>query len=167
MEERDRDPDIAIFRLPPGAAERIAKKPIDGPRGNWPAPPKVGENVMFAGYPAQERIITKPDEISFGFYSAMTDVTSITDHQIWCRFNRECWAEAHGLGLPPIGYGLGGISGGPLLIPDFRDGAWLWRLGGVISQAAPEGPPEDVLFEGVISHRAEYILLDGTLAKLR
>jgi hypothetical protein len=167
LNEPDRDADIAVFRLTPGAAGRIAKKPIDGPSGDWPAPPKVGENVMFNGFPGQERIITNPGEISFGFYSVMTPVTSITDHQISCRFDRECWADAHGLGQPPLGYGLGGISGGPLLIPDFRDGAWFWRLGGVISQAPCERPPEDVLFESVVSHRVEYILPDGTLAKLR
>ena len=160
------DPDIAVFSLTHGAAERIGKKPIDGPQGDWPESPKEGESIMLAGFPGQERIITKQDEISFGFYSAMTPVTSCTNHQISCRFNRESWADAHGLGLPPPGYGLGGISGGPLLIPDFRDGEWSWRLGGVISQAPSERPPNDVLFESVVAHRAEYILPDGTLAKL-
>ncbi len=167
LDEPDRDPDIAVFRLTPGAAERIARKPINGPKGAWPAPPNVGETVMFAGFPGQARIMTEPDEISFGMYSAMTPVTSTTDHQISCRFDREYWIDAHRLGLPPLGYGLGGISGGPLLIPDFRDGAWSWRLGGVISQAPPKRPPKDVLFDSVISHRAEYILPDGTVAKLR
>lgn len=166
LEEPDRDPDIAVFRLTPGAAERIGKMPIEGPKGDWPAPPNVGESVMFAGFPGLARIIAKPGEISFGVYSAMTPVTSITDHQISCRFDREHWVDAHGLGLPPLGYGLGGISGGPLLIPDFRDDAWFWRLGGVVSQAPPGRTPEDVLFESVISHRAEYILPDGTLARL-
>ncbi len=61
---------------------------------------------------------------------------------------------------------LGGISGGPLLVPDYRDGAWGWRLGGVISQATEELPPEKVVFEMVVAHRAEYIQSDGTLAKL-
>lgn len=162
-----READIAVFRLTPGAAERIGKAPIDGPIGDWPSPPNVGESVMFAGFPGKERIIMKLDEISFGIYSAMTPVTSITEHQIACRFNRETWADAHGLGLPPAGYGLGGISGGPLLVPDYRHGAWFWRLGGVLSQAPRERPPEDVLFESVICHRAEYILPNGTLARVR
>jgi hypothetical protein len=150
LEEPDREPDIAVFRLTPGAAERIGKKPIDGPKDDWPAPPNVGENVMIAGFPGRGRINIKRDEINFGIYSAMTPVTSITDHQISCRFDREYWIDAHGLGLPPLGYGLGGISGGPLLIPDFRDGAWFWRLGGVISQAPDERPAKNVLFESVV-----------------
>jgi hypothetical protein len=73
--------------------------------------------------------------------------------------------DQHGTSLPPPGYGLGGISGGPLLVPDFRGDAWTWRLGGVISQATEERPPEKVLIEMVVAHRAEYILTDGTLAK--
>jgi hypothetical protein len=78
---------------------------------------------------------------------------------------REFMIDQHGTGLPPPGYGLGGISGGPLLVPDFRDGVWAWRLAGVISQATEERPPEAVLIEMVVANRAEYIQPDGTLAK--
>jgi hypothetical protein len=73
--------------------------------------------------------------------------------------------DQHGNGLPPKGYGLGGISGGPLLVPVYRDGAWSWRLGGVISQAIEERPPDEVMFEMVVAHRAEYIQPEGKLAK--
>ncbi len=164
--EPEREPDIATFRMPTGAVLRVGKKPILAPSKEWPPPPKVGENVLFVGCPGLERLITGPNEMNFGFHSGMTGVTSITDHQIACRFEREFWIDAHGLGLPPLGYGLGGISGGPLLVPDYRDGAWGWRLGGVISQATEELPPEKVVFEMVVAHRAEYIQSDGTLAKL-
>lgn len=157
--------DIATFRLPAGATERIGKKPILALDLEWPVPPNVGESVMFGGFPAQERIVRGTDEVDFGFHSAMTPVTSITEHQISCRFNRDTMLDNLGTGLPHVGYGLAGISGGPLLVPDFRDGAWAWRLGGVISQAQPERPADEVLFESVVAHRAEYILPDGTLAR--
>jgi hypothetical protein len=96
----------------------------------------------------------------------MTGAAAVTDHQITVRFEREFMIDQHGTGLPPVGYGLGGISGGPLLVPDFRDGAWMWRLGGVIAQATEERPPDEVLVEMVVAHRAEYIQADGTLAKM-
>ncbi len=159
--------DIATFALPEGAVERIGKQPVRALHADWPAPPRDGESVMFVGYPGKERLIEAIDEINFGIYSAMTPVTSITDHQISCRFNRQFWIDAHGHGLPPVGYGLGGISGGPLLVPDFQQGEWRWRLGGVISQAPEERPAEAVLFESVVCHRAEYIQPDGSLARLR
>lgn len=92
----------------------------------------------------------------------MLPVTSLTEEQITCRFDREAMVAAHGSALPPVGHELGGISGGPLLIPDYRDGAYHWRLGGVISEARASE-----ILESVVSHRAEYILPDGRLAKLR
>lgn len=164
-DEREREPDIATFRLPVGAAERIGKKPIMAPPNGWPPPPKAGEQVMFAGFPGQERIVLSPGAISFGFHSGMSPATSITEHQITLRFEREFMLDHHGSGLPPKGYGLGGISGGPVLVPLYYDSAWTWRLGGVISQATEERRPEEVIFEFVVAHRAEYIQPDGTLAK--
>lgn len=164
--EPDREPDIATFRMPRGAVHRVGKKPIVASSKEWPPPPKVGENVLFVGCPGQERLIAGPSEMNFGFHSGMTGVTSITDHQIACRFDRESWIDVQGNGLPPLGYGLGGISGGPLLVPNYRDGTWGWRLGGVVSQATEERSPEQVLFEMVVAHRAEFIRLDGTLAKV-
>jgi hypothetical protein len=90
----------------------------------------------------------------------------VTHHQITVRYEREFMIDQHGNGLPPPGYGLGGISGGPLLVPDFRDGEWRWRLGGVIAQATEERPPDQVLIEMVVAQRAEYIHANGTLAKM-
>jgi hypothetical protein len=163
--EPEPDADIATFRLSRDATQRIGKKPILAPPETWPPPPKPGEQVMFGGFPGQERIMLGPGEISFGFHSGMSSATSVTQHQITQRYEREFMIDQHGNGLPPKGYGLGGISGGPLLVPNYRDGAWVWRLGGVISQATEERPPEEVIFEMVVAHRAEYIQPDGTLAK--
>jgi len=164
--EPETGPDIATFRLPVGADRRIGKEPISSPPDMWPPPPNPNESVLFAGFPGQERRPLDDGSMSFGFHSGMSGVTSITEHQITQRYEREFLIDHHGNGLPPKGYGLGGISGGPLLVPVYRDGAWIWRLGGVISQATEESPPDDVIFEMVVAHRAEYIQPDGTLAKI-
>ena len=147
------------------ADRRLGKAAISAPPDTWPPPPNPGEQVMFGGFPGQERIISGPGAISFGFHSGMSAATSVTERQIAQRYEREFMIDQHGNGLPPKGYGLGGISGGPLLVPLYRDGAWTWRLGGVISQATEERPPDEVIFEMIVAHRAEHIQPDGTLAK--
>jgi hypothetical protein len=67
-----------------------------------------------------------------------------------------------GSGLPPPGYNISGVSGGPLLVPTLiRQGVLegvVWRLGGVIVQAAMGD-----LFEQVVAVRAHYIQPDGRL----
>jgi hypothetical protein len=68
--------------------------------------------------------------------------------------------------LPADGYGLGGISGGPLLIPEYSHGARTFRLGGVVTEAPGPRAPEDVLLEMVVAERADFIQADGRLAKI-
>jgi hypothetical protein len=65
-----------------------------------------------------------------------------------------------GQGLPPIGYDIGGVSGGPLLIPTLAGNSIYFRLGGVIVEAA-----RGDLFEGVVSARADFLLPDGQLVR--
>jgi hypothetical protein len=64
-----------------------------------------------------------------------------------------------GSGLPPVGYDIGGVSGGPTLMPTLvRQGAVegiVWRFAGVIVQAAMG------MFEQVVAVRAHYIQPDG------
>lgn len=90
----------------------------------------------------------------------MTAINRITDHQITCRFDREKMLDLGGQGLPPVGYDVGGISGGPLLIPALEREAIAWRFGGVVVQAAA-----GTLFEQIVAVRADYILPDGKLAR--
>jgi hypothetical protein len=163
--EPDLEPDIATFKMNPAAAERVGKVPVRAD-GDWPPPPAVNQQVMFGGYPGQERIFVNESTINFGFHSGMTGATAITDRQITARIERDSLVDNTGNGLPPPGYGLGGISGAPLLVPEFRDNAWYFRLGGVISQATDERPAEEVLFEMIVAHRAEFIQPDGRLARI-
>jgi hypothetical protein len=81
LDEPDRESDIATFRLTSDEVERIGKRPIVAPATDWPPPPKSGEQVMFCGFPAQERIFTRANEINFGFHSGMTGAASVTHHQ--------------------------------------------------------------------------------------
>lgn len=164
LDKATRESDIATFRLPNDAVNRIGKKPIPTLGASSFAPPHKGQQVMFVGYPANERGIIDEGAIEFGSYSALSGVSSITEHQITIRFDREHMIGHHGAGLPPLGYGLGGMSGGPLLAPE-HDGKWYWRLVGIVVQAPEERPPEKVLYESVIAHRAEYIQPDGRLNK--
>jgi hypothetical protein len=163
--EATRESDIATFRLPKGAVDRIGKKPIPTSGASAFAPPHLGQQVMFVGYPANERRIVDEGTIEFGSYSALSGVNSITEHQIQIRFDREHMIEHYGTGLPPLGYGLGGMSGGPMLAPECHGAKWSWRLVGIVVEAPKERPPEKVLYEPVIAHRAEYIQPDGRLNK--
>jgi hypothetical protein len=85
LDEPDREPDIATFRLPSSAVGRIGKRPILALAGDWPPPPQRGEQVLFGGFPAQERILISAGRINFGFHSGMTGAASVTDHQITVR----------------------------------------------------------------------------------
>jgi hypothetical protein len=157
---RDFGLDIATFQV---TAEEIAatgKKIVRGTDGAWPPPPNPNEAVFFGGFPGCERDPIGPHEMVFGLHSAMPRLTSFTEHQLCCQFAREDWIDVRGLGLPPVGYDLGGVSGGPMLQPVFLNGAWGWRLLGVVSEAlSVEG------FERVTAVRAHYILPDGRVSR--
>jgi hypothetical protein len=163
--ERAPEPDIATFKMTPAAVQSVRKLPVRA-AGDWPAPPNVNQSVMLAGYPGHERIFVSPSEIDFGFYTGMTGARTITDRQITLLIQRENLVGWTGLGLPPAGYGLGGISGAPLLVPEFGETGWCFRLGGVVSEAPEPRAPEKVIFDMVIADRAEFIQFDGTLAKM-
>lgn len=157
--------DIATFRMTTLAVGLVRRTPLRA-TGDWPPPPAINQQVMFGGYPGHERLFPSPDEIDFGFYSAMTGASTITHDQIKVHVDREFMIDNTGHGLPPAGYGLGGISGGPLLIPEYSHGAWMFRLGGVVTEAPGPRAPEDVLLEMVVAERAEFIQADGRLAKI-
>lgn len=88
----------------------------------------------------------------------MPPITSVTDHQIACRFNREKIIDFSGSGLPPIGYDIGGVSGGPMLMPTLVRQGVVWRFAGVVVQAATGD-----LFEQIVAVRAHYIQPDGRI----
>lgn len=123
-------------------------------------PPKEGEQVFFCGYPGQETIQTGHLEVNFGLHCGFCPATNVTDHQIKCHFDLTSRVDTIGNGLPPPAYQLGGISGGPLLVPDYdlKEKTWGWRLGGVISEAI--ATPD---YEILTAVRAHFIHPDGRI----
>jgi hypothetical protein len=155
------DLDIATFRMSASEVEQIGKSVASHGPPQWaPLNPAVGNFAFFAGFPAQSRVLTPTVDFATAPYFAMTPITSITDHQIACRFDRERAIDFSGSGLPPQGYDMGGVSGGPLLIPTLiRDGdveGAVWRFAGVIVQAA-----KGDMFEQVVAVRGHYVHADG------
>jgi hypothetical protein len=157
---RDRRIDLATFKITTEEIAEIRKQIVRGTNGRWPAPPNVGEAVYFGGFPGIERIEVAPREFSFGLHSGMVPLTDMTDYQLCSRFDRRYWVDARGLGLPPVGYDLGGVSGGPMLQPVYQDGVWGWRLVGVLSEAVME---QD--FERITAVRAHFLLPDGRIGR--
>ncbi len=152
--------DIATFRVTPEEIAATGKRIVEGTDGAWPPPPNDGEAVFFGGFPAQERIPLAAYEISFGLHSAMVPLTSHTEYQLCCQLDRDSRVDVRDLGLPPDGYDLGGVSGGPMLQPVYRNGAWGWRLVGVLSEARAMGS-----FERITAVRAHFILPDGRVSR--
>jgi hypothetical protein len=151
--------DIATFRVTPEDIVATGKRIVRGTDGVWPPPPNIGEAVFFGGFPGVERVPVAPHEISFGLYGAMVPLTDFTEYQLCARMEPEYRLDVRDLGLPPKGYDLGGVSGGPMLQPVFQDNVWGWRLVGVLSEAvAVQG------FERVTAVRAHFILPDGRLS---
>ena len=154
----ERKIDLATFRITPEEIAAVGKQVVRGTDGQWPKPPNIGEAVYFGGFPGIERIEFAAREFSFGLHSGMVPLTDMTEYQLGCRFDRRYWVDARGLGLPPVGYDLGGVSGGPMLQPIYVDGVWGWRLVGVISEAIMVEE-----FERITAVRAHFILPDGRI----
>jgi hypothetical protein len=154
----DRRIDIATFRIEPNEVSELGKCVVIGPDGAWPWPPSKGEIVFFGGFLGTQRVAIAPKEVSFGLHLGMTPVSDSTDHQIRCRLERENWVDVRGLGLPLPGYDLGGVSGGPLLVPMYLNEKWSWRLAGVISEAQMLKE-----YEAFTAVRAHFILPYGKI----
>jgi hypothetical protein len=129
----DRQIDIATFQIDAPEVNEVGKRVVAGTDGAWPPPPSPGEAALFGGFLGSQRVVINSREISFGLHIAMTPVTDFTEHQVRCRLDRRYWVDTRGLGLPLPGYDLGGVSGGPLLVPNYVDDRWGWRLAGVVS----------------------------------
>jgi hypothetical protein len=155
--------DIATFHVKDAEAAQIGKRIVLSDPPVWePLTPVAGQFAFFAGFPAQTRGLNSSGDFITAPYFAMPPITSVTDHQISCRFERETMVDLSGAGLPPQGYDIGGVSGGPMLMPTLvrEDGVEgvIWRFAGVIVQAAA-----GQLFEQVVAVRAHYIQCDGSI----
>jgi hypothetical protein len=155
---KEKNSDIASFTVTTTDIAGIGKQIVQGSAGVWPSPPNPRELVFIGGFPAASQTSMGEDKIMFGIYGGMTPVTSHTEYQIKSIFDRSSWIDTLGTGLPEQGYDLGGMSGGPMLVPDYKNGVWGWRLGGVISEAKSNAD-----YEIITAVRAHHILPDGHL----
>lgn len=154
------DLDIATFRIGAEMVEQIDKPIVPANLPNWaPLNPAEREFAFFAGFPAQSRGMTPTGRMFAAVpYFAMPPITSVTDRQITCRFERDKMIDFSGSGLPPQGYDIGGVSGGPMLMPVLTDQGIIWRFAGVIIEAAAGD-----LFEQVVAVRATFIQPSGRI----
>jgi hypothetical protein len=154
--------DIVTFEFSYSELASIWKQAVLADPAKWPlADPVENQAVFIQGFPRETRLWLTPSAVSFGLYQALTPITLIVDRQITCRFESDRWVDTLGKGLPSSGFDLGGISGGPLLIPADTDGEWRLELGGVISQA-----PRSPYFESVVAIRSHFINPDGSISRL-
>jgi hypothetical protein len=80
-------------------------------------------------------------------------ITTVTGRQITCRFDREQFVSIETRRTAPRGMDMGGMSGGPLLLPlGTEEGEWHFCLGGVICEAI-----SGTDFETVVAVRAHFI----------
>jgi hypothetical protein len=154
--------DIATFQFSYDELREVRKQAIrvDNAESWPPVLPFTGQGVYMAGFPAASRLWLPSHSLSYGLSVASTVVTSTSDKQITCRFEREHWIDVAGLGLPAKGYSLGGISGGPLLMAMDEGDVWNWQLAGIVSQAHTSG---DLDFETVVSTPAHFIAFNGSI----
>ena len=154
------DLDIATFRMSAEMVGQIDKPIVPADPPNWaPLNPAEKEFAFFAGFPAQSRGMTPTGRMFAAVpYFAMPPITRVTDRQITCRFERDKMIDFSGSGLPPQGYDIGGVSGGPMLMPTLTDQGIVWRFAGVIVEAAA-----GVLFEQIVAVRGIFIQPTGRI----
>jgi hypothetical protein len=155
---RGTDIDIAVFDFSYDELRALRKQAIVASSAEWPPPhPFSGQSVIASGFPGSLRFWTGWNAINFGLYIGGRAVNNASDRSITCPFEREYWIDTTGRGLPARGLDLGGISGGPLLMPMEIGDVWYLQLAGVVSEA-PSGS-----FETIVSVPAHFIGTDGTV----
>jgi len=153
--------DIATFSFSPDEIKAERKRALEGSQSAWPpAPPEIEKGIFFAGFPGVERQQQRLREVSMGLYYGAGTATSVSTTDVSCLFERENWVDTLGQGLPPVGYDMGGCSGGPVFTVVDSRGVMTWRLAGVIY----EFPSSSM--EILKARRADFILPDGQINPL-
>lgn len=127
--------DIATFKINESEIASL-KKHVSYGAGEWPIKRvSEGQGVIFAGFPGLERRALALQEYVFGLYVALSPVSSSSDRSFGCVFSRQNWIDTLELGFPPVGYDMGGMSGGPVFLYKDSEGIVSWDLVGVIYNA--------------------------------
>jgi hypothetical protein len=149
--------DIAIFRITPDEVRAIDKEPVVHSTESWPPHhPFSGQQAKIVGFPGVSRLWITEQAISFGVYCGSPSVGSAGDRRITFPFDRTSWVDCMGLGLPPEGMDLGGMSGGPVLFLTEQNRDWSFNIGGVISEM-----PGGKGYELVVAEPVHFITAEG------
>lgn len=151
--------DIATFALTRNELAEFSSRTLCGDQNAWPpTPPKEGWAAVVAGYPGAERIQRAQFDCSFGVTCLNIPISSVSEYQFGCAFDRQHWIDEFGKGLPGISFDFGGISGAPALTLIMRgSGIVTWRLAGIAYQAGGSEISEGILF----ANHARLIGSDG------
>lgn len=154
--------DIGTFRVDERLLKAIGKEIV--PLGNWPPrPPQERRGIMLAGYPAVERK-AESNDVTFGLFTALVIARTVTDKQITWLIEPDAQLPAAKIPAPPPRYGLGGVSGGPL-ISWFESKSYIatYTLSGIITEH-PDYEQNEFTVERVIAVRADVIQDSGRIA---
>jgi len=129
-----RDADLATFWLTRAELQILERITIPWP----PLIPQVGQDVLLAGMPGiaktylAPRTYSEPHQVAFGVYTRLATVNSVNDRDIsMVKPPNEFLLDIAEKGLPPPGYDMGGMSGGPVAI--IQDAEIVsWAISGVI-----------------------------------
>jgi hypothetical protein len=156
---RVRDVDIATYRVSTVEIAAAGAVVLTGYQLTWPPkPPEVDRGVFYAGYPGVARRIAAPWRVEFSALTGSGVASSVSTRSVSSVLERDIVVATKGLKLPPVGYNLAGMSGGPMLSVVNGNAVVGWRLAGVISECSRE------LAEIVVAARADFIRADGTIA---
>jgi hypothetical protein len=147
--------DVATFWITWDELRQIGKEAVIG--SPWPPPiPMVGQAVFLSGFPGKTRFWTQSRALSFAIYSGLNKVDQVNDEYVTCVLDPAFWVGIKGERLPPKLTDIGGLSGGPLLVPqETKNGEWHLTLAAVISNGA---------FGSIVyATRADLISEDGSI----
>lgn len=146
MISRGRNVDIATFKISDIEIRTLQKSPINV----WPPlMPEEGRGILYGGYPKKARLHTGPADFNFGMMICQDMARAVYDDRISSKIEHDKLVDILGFGIPPSGYDIGGMSGGPMLA--LYDGPIMsLRLCGVIVEGKAD-------LDLVYAARADYL----------
>jgi hypothetical protein len=148
-----RECDIATFEILHSEISRLDIRAVPWP----PSIPPCGKSVLLAGFPGIGTRLSDSGTLTFGMVKALTSVDSCNERDIsLLRPPDDQVTDVGGKGLPPRGFDMGGMSGGPVMAVLDRMGIISWALAGVIYECHIE-------FEIIKAVRADVIGEDGVI----
>ena len=147
---RGRDADIATFFIKSREVSQISITPVT----QWPPQtPERNDLIVFGGYPGAERNYDPGGRLDFGLFCHVGIVSDVHNTRLTCSLDlSRCLGR-----VPPPGYPIGGMSGGPVMAPLNHWDVESWRLAGVICEGVPA-------FDVIFAERADLIGADGCVS---